>query len=120
MSLSKFADISIINFDIKLEDCSFRYSSLNPLNISGGTLEMEDSVFSSCEDLIDIIITCSKISIVEYAFMSCEDLLTVSICDDGSLGNEIEINDQAFHYCKRLSDVKIGNGNVKIGSYVFT
>lgn len=46
MSLVKFADINIINFNIKLDDCSSQYSSLN-------TLEMEYSVFSKA--IIDLL-----------------------------------------------------------------
>lgn len=67
MSLGKSADIEITNSDIKLEDRAFQYSSLNTLNVIGGTLEMGDSVFSSCEDLTDITIDSDSVSIGEYA-----------------------------------------------------
>lgn len=120
MSLGKSADIEITNSDVKFDDRAFQYSSLKTLNISGGTLELGDSIFSSCEDLTEVTINCNKISMGEYAFMSCEDLVNASICDNGNSDNEIEIGDRAFQYCKRLAVVKIGNGNVKIGSYVFS
>lgn len=119
ISMGKSADIKITDSNIKLEDRAFQYSSLNTININGGTLEMGDSVFSSCEDLTDIVIDCDNISIGEYAFMSCEDLVNVSICDNENIDNQIEIDDRAFQYCKRLSAVKIGNGETKIGSYAF-
>ncbi len=118
MSLGKSADIEITHSDIKFDDRAFQYASLKALNISEGTLEMGDSVFASCEDLTDVNINCN-ISMGEYAFMSCEDLVNVSICDNGNSDNEIEIGNRAFQYCKRLAAVKIGNGNVNIGSYVF-
>lgn len=119
MSMGKSADIKVTDSDINLEDRAFQYSSLNTLNISGGTLEMGDSVFSSCEDLADIAINCDNVSVGEYAFMSCEDLVNVSICDNENMDNQIEIGDHAFQYCKRLAAVKIGNGETKIGSYAF-
>lgn len=119
MSLGKSADIEITNSDVKFEDRAFQYSSLNAINVNGGTLEMGDSVFSSCEDLTGIVINCDNISIGEYAFMSCEDLVNVSICDNKNSDNKIEIDDRAFQYCKRLAAVKIGSGDIKIGSYAF-
>lgn len=119
MSMGKSADIKVTDSNIKLEDRAFQYSSLNTITINGGTLEMGDSVFSSCEDLTDIVIDCDNISIGEYAFMSCEDLVNVSICDNENMDNQIEIDDRAFQYCKRLAAVKIGNGETKIGSYAF-
>lgn len=120
MSLGKSADIEIINSNLEIDDRAFQYSSLNTLNISGGTLEIGDSVFSSCEDLTEVTIDCNDVSIGEYAFMSCEDLKSVSICDNGSSNNKIDIEDRAFQYCKSLAAVKIGSGEVKIGSYVFS
>ena len=80
---------------------------------------MGDSVFSSCEDLTEVIIDCSNISMGEYAFYSCEDLTNVSICDNGNSDNKIKIDDRAFQYCEELSTVNIGGGDVKIGSSVF-
>ncbi|MCH5324999.1 MAG: leucine-rich repeat protein [Eubacterium sp.] len=120
MNLGKNADIEIVNSDMEFDDRAFPYSSLNSLKISGGTLEMGDSVFSNCEDLTEVTIDCDNISIGEYAFMSCEDLTSVSICDNENSDNNIEIDDRAFQFCKLLTDVKIGSGNVKIGSYVFS
>lgn len=120
MGLGKSADIEIINSDLKINDRAFQYSSLNTLNINGGTLEMGDSVFSSCEDLTEITIDCNNVSIGEYAFMGCEDLESVQICDNGASDNKIDIDDRVFQYCKRLAAVKIGSGDVKIGSYVFS
>lgn len=118
MSLGKSANIIISNSNVKFDDRAFQYSSLNTINISGGTLEMGDSVFSNCEDLMDVTINCN-VSMGEYAFMSCEDLVNVSICDNENSDNEIKIDDRAFQYCESLVSVKIGKGNVKIGSYVF-
>ncbi len=119
MSMGKSADIKITDSNIKLEDRAFQYSSLNTININGGTLEMGDSVFSSCEDLTDITIDCDSVSIGEYAFMTCEDLKSVSICDNEKSDNKIEIDDRAFQYCEQLAAVKIGSGDIKIGSYAF-
>lgn len=81
---------------------------------------MGENVFSSCEDLTDITIDCDNVTIGEYAFMSCEDLKSVSICDNGKSDNKIEIDDRAFQYCERLASVKVGSGDIKIGSYVFS
>ena len=119
MSFGKDANIEIINSDVEFDDRAFQYSSINSLKINGGTIEIGDSVFSNCKDLTEVTIDCNNIFIGEYAFMSCEDLINVSICDNGNANNKIEIDDRAFQYCKRLADVKIGSGNVKIGSYVF-
>ena len=67
MSVGKSAVIEIINSDIKFDDRAFQYASLKTLNVSGGTVEMCDNVFSNCEDLTDVTINCD-ISMGEYVF----------------------------------------------------
>ena len=63
---------------------------------------MEDSAFSSCKDLVTVKIDCDSVALGEYAFYNSEDLIRVSICEYSKSDNNIEIDDRAFRYCKRL------------------
>lgn len=120
LSCGDSATAEMINCNITLADRAFQYSSLKSLVITGSKVEMGDSAFSSCEDLETVTIDCASVSLGEYAFLSCEDLTSVSICDNASSENQIEMDDRAFQYCKRLESVTIGKGAVTIGEYAFS
>ena len=114
------AKIEMINCSLTFDDRTFQYSSLESITITGSKVEMGDSVFSSCEDLVTVNIDCGSVILGEYAFYSCEDLKSVIICENAKSDNEIKIDDRVFQYCKRLETVNIGNGNIEIGKTVFS
>lgn len=114
------ADVKIINSSTKWDNNAFSYSSFASLTITGSDLEANESAFSDCEDLTTVSIDCSHVFLGEYAFYGCEDLTHVSICENSSTENQIEIDDAAFQYCKRLESVVIGNGSIELGEYAFS
>lgn len=114
------AKIEMTNCSLTFDDRTFQYSSLESLTITGSKVDMGDSVFSSCEDLVTVNIDCDSVILGEYAFYSCEDLKSVTICENVKSDNEIKIDDRVFQYCKRLETVNIGNGNIEIGKTVFS
>ena len=48
------AKIEMINCSLTFDDRTFQYSSLESLAIIGSKVDMGDSVFSSCEDLVTV------------------------------------------------------------------
>lgn len=114
------AKIEMTNCSLTFDDRTFQYSSPESLTITGSKVDMGDSVFSSCEDLVTVNIDCDSVILGEYAFYSCEDLKSVTICENAKSDNEIKIDDRVFQYCKRLETVNIGNGNIAIGEAVFS
>jgi len=114
------AKIEMTNCSLTFDDRTFQYSSLESLTITGSKVDMGDSVFSSCEDLVTVNIDCNSVILGEYAFYSCEDLKSVTICENAKSDNEIKIDDRVFQYCKRLETVNIGDGNIEIGKTVFS
>lgn len=114
------AKVEMNNCSLTFDDRTFQYSSLESLTIIGSKVDIGDSVFSSCEDLVTVNIDCESVILGEYAFYSCEDLVNVTICENAKSHNEIKIDDRAFQYCKRLETVIIENGNIEIGKYVFS
>lgn len=114
------AKVEMTNCSLTFDDRTFQYSSLESLTITGSKVDMGDSVFSSCEDLVTVNIDCDLVILGEYAFYSCEDLKSVTICENAKSDNEIKIDDRAFQYCKRLETVNVGNGNTEIGKTVFS
>lgn len=120
LSCGDAATVEMTNCNITLDDRAFQYGSLKSLVITGSKVEMGDSAFSSCEDLETVIIDCASVSLGEYAFLSCEDLTSVSICENASSDNEIQMDARVFQYCKRLENVAVGKGTVTIGEYAFS
>ena len=114
------AKVEMTNCSLVFDDRTFQYSSIESLTITGSKVDMGDSVFSRCEDLVDVNIDCDSVILGEYAFYSCEDLINVTICANSRSDNEIKIDDRAFQYCEELITVAIGNGNIEIGEYVFS
>lgn len=113
------ATVEMTNCSLTFDDMAFQYSSLESLTITGSKVDMGDSVFSGCEDLVAVNIDCDLVILGEYAFYSCEDLIDVAICENSESDNEIKIDNYTFQYCKRLETTIIGNGNIEIGEYVF-
>jgi hypothetical protein len=114
------AIVEMTDCELYFDDSAFQYCSIESLTINGSSVDMEKSVFSSCEDLTTVTIDCDSVILGEYAFYNCKDLIDVSICDNSKSENEISIDDSAFQYCEDLESVTIGSGTIKIGKYVFS
>lgn len=114
------ARVEMTDCDLTFDDRTFQYSSLESVTMTGSKVEMGESVFSSCEDLATVSIDCDSVILGEYAFYDCEDLLSVTIGESAAQGQEIQMDDRVFQYCKRLETVQIGDEPVEIGEYVFS
>lgn len=113
------AVLQVENCNLLMDDYTFQYCSLEQVNISGESLNVGDSGFGACEDLTAVVIDCPQVILGEYAFFGCDHLTTVSISDNKETDNVIEIGDWAFQYCKELSSVVVGSGEVEVGQGVF-
>lgn len=114
------ATVEFTNCSVDLDDQVFQYSSIQALTITGSSIEIGKSAFSSCKDLTSVVIDGDSVTIEEYAFYTCEDLNSVKICDNEKSENNIVIDDRAFQYSKNLESVVIGNGVIELGKYVFS
>ena len=112
--------VTMTDCELLMDDRAFQYASLSDLTISGKSVEIGDSAFSSCEDLTTVTIDSPSVVLGEYAFLGCEDLTSVSICDNKQHSNAITIDDRAFQYCSNLSSVTIGQGTVDMGKNIFS
>ena len=99
-------------------------------------MEIDDSAFSSCEELESIVFSGSTLEIGEYAFPSCGDSAVIEmtncsvVLDDRAFqyssidsltitGSEVEIGDSAFSSCEDLTTVTIDYSTTYIGEYAF-
>lgn len=114
------AKVEMNQCSLSFDDRTFQYSSLDSLAVTGSKVEMENYVFCSCEDLSTVNLNCETVVLGESTFNSCEELLNVAVCNNSKSDNKISIDDRAFQFCKRLKNVKIGNGDIEIGKYVFS
>lgn len=114
------ATVEMTNCSLTFDDRTFQYSSFESLTITGSKVDMGESTFSSCEDLVSVNIDCDAVVLGEYAFYGCEDLTNVTICENQKSDNEIKIDDRTFQYCEKLETVHIGSGNIEIGKAVFS
>ena len=72
------------------------------------------SVFASCNNLTDIVIPDSVVSVGERAFYECSNLQSVTI------GNSVaSIEDYTFYSCSNLKNITIGNSVKTIGYLAF-
>lgn len=135
-SCGKDADLTFSNCTGTLDKRAFQYSDLLNLTINDCELDIEESVFSSCENFTSISITDSTVGADEYSFFSCGDSANVEISncslvlDDrafqysslGTLsitGAALEIGKSTFSNCEDLSNVTIDSDSVFLGEYAF-
>ena len=112
------AVVQMTGCSVKLDDRAFQYASLSSLSVKDSTLETGESTFSSCEDLVIVVLDGDSIILGENTFLSCEDLVDVKICE-GRDESAVEIDDRAFQYCEKLESAVIGGDEVRIGEYAF-
>lgn len=128
--------VKIVNCTGILEEKVFQACGIAELMINGSTLELEENVFSYCEDLTVVAFDNSTVEIGTYAFYDSGDDATVAFTncgldiDDKAFqccalttlnisGSETVMGDNAFSYSEDLTDVTIGAGNTEIGTYSF-
>ena len=112
------AVVQMTGCSVKLDDRAFQYASLSSLSVKDSTLETGESTFSSCEELVIVVLDGDSIILGENTFLSCEDLVDVKICE-GRDESAVEIDDRAFQYCEKLESAVIGGDEVRIGEYAF-
>ena len=71
MSLDDVDSVTLVNYNYEIDERAFIYSEFTKLNIIGGSPVINESAFSSCEDLKLISFEDCNIKIGEYAFLSC-------------------------------------------------
>lgn len=87
---------------------------VNDLIIPNGVININHSVFASCDSLTSVTIPDSVTSIGDYAFRYCDSLTSVII------GNGVtNIGKMAFDYCTNLESVVIGNSVTSIDESAF-
>lgn len=135
-SCGKKADVSFSNCTGFIDKHAFEYSDFMNLSMQNCEFEIEESAFSSCEDLVTVIFENCIIEAGEYAFFSCGDSAdvemnncTVSLDDycfqygsyDSLIinGSKIEIGKSAFSSCEDLSTVTIDGILVDLDEYAF-
>lgn len=67
-----------------------------------------------CEDVEELTVPSSVISLEPYAFAGCEKLESITISS-----NVISIEDNAFENCTNLKSVIVSNSSTKINKYAF-
>lgn len=132
----KDMNVKIMNCTGILDEKAFQSCGIVELAINDSTLELEENVFSYCEDLTAVAFENSTVEIGTYAFYDSGDVVTVTCkncgldIDDKAFqssgittlkisGSETVMGDNTFSYCEDLKDVIIGVGNTEIGTYSF-
>lgn len=136
LSSGKDAEVSFTNCTGLIDKRAFQYGDFASLTISKSELEIDNSAFSSCEELTSVTFSDSTVTAGEYAFLSCGDSAVVEIkncsitLDDRAFqyaslsslsisGSKAEIGDSAFSSCEDLEKVNIDCTSVTLGEYAF-
>ena len=132
----KDMSVNIENCTGILDQKAFQACGIAGLTINNSTLELDENVFSYCEDLTIVTFDNNTVEIGTYAFYDSGDDATVTFTNCGLdiddkafqscglatlniFGSETVMGDNAFSYCEDLTDVIIGVGNTEIGTYCF-
>ena len=83
--------------------------------IEAGVTDIEYGAFSGLNNLDNVSIGDTVVSIGEYAFSYCSQLSSITIPHSVTT-----IGAEAFSRCNKLSDITFGNGLTYIGDYAFS
>ena len=136
LSSGKDAEVSFTNCTGLIDKRAFQYGDFASLTISKSELEIDNSAFSSCEELTSVTFSDSTVTAGEYAFLSCGDSAVVEIkncsltLDNRAFqyaslsslsigGSKVEMGDSVFSSCEDLTTVKIDCTSVTLGEYAF-
>ena len=97
-NLKDVSSITLVNCDCEIDNYAFQYGEFTSLNIIGGSPILDKSVFSSCEDLVSIVISDCNIQTDEYAFFSCGKDVNITISNCTGV-----IDEYAFQYSDMLT-----------------
>lgn len=120
----------------ELDDKGFQACGIESLDISECSFELGENAFSYCEDLATVKMENCTLKVGSYAFYDSGDDMAVSFTDcnldldDKSFqacgiitlaisGSETIIGENAFSYCKDLTDVVGGANKTEIETYAF-
>ena len=107
-----------LNFGYIFGASSYVYNSYVPTSLKTVVITSAASIgyraFNNCDDLTNIEISESVISIEDYAFCACESLINIKIPDSAT-----SIGSAAFWLCYGLTSVEIGNSITSIGNNAF-
>lgn len=132
----KDMNVKIVNCTGLLDEKAFQSCGIAELTINNSALELDENVFSYCEDLTTVTFDNSTVEIGTYAFYDSGDDAAVTFTNCGLdindkafqncglttlniSSSETVMGDNAFSYCEDLTDVIIGVGNTEIGTYSF-
>ena len=136
MSLEDVNSVTLYNYSYEVGERAFLYSEIKTLNIIGGNPVINESAFSSCEDLTAIKFKDCAIKIDEYAFLSCgKDAVLTFVNCSGYIGArafqygdivslyisncELEIDESAFSSCEELTSIAFEDSVIAIAEYAF-
>lgn len=99
----------------KIENFAFELNSfLNSVIFISGDIELEESIFSYCQNLKDVTLTLGLKTIPKNTFSSCKNLESIVIPKGVT-----EIGEGAFGGCSNLSSVILSEGLEQIGNFAF-
>lgn len=108
-------DITIPNGIVEIKICAFMNENIKNITLSDSVISIGDGAFLNCFLLKSVIISDSVKSIGEEAFANCHSLESVT------MGNSVtSIDTQAFYGCRSLKSITITNSVTRISSYVFS
>lgn len=107
-------EIMFTNCDVTIGNDVFGFSdSLTTLIVEGGSVEIGEQAFESCQSLTALTLKC-EVSVGAEAFEDCSNLTSVEFGD-----KHIVLGNDAFAWCNSLTTVTIGKTDVEFGEDVF-
>ena len=107
------ASINIPKSVTQIGRSAFVLCALTNINLEG-VVKIENSTFSACRQLRDVVFSTKLKSIGDSAFETCSELINITIPDSVT-----SIGDAAFRDCSMLTSVTIGSGVTRIGNEAF-
>ncbi|MBQ4439774.1 MAG: leucine-rich repeat protein [Kiritimatiellae bacterium] len=107
------ASINIPKSVTQIGRSAFVLCALTNINLEG-VVKIENSAFSACRQLRDVVFSTKLKSIGDSAFETCSELINITIPDSVT-----SIGYAAFRDCSMLTSVTIGSGVTRIGNEAF-
>lgn len=108
-------EISLPDSIRTIGNSAFNNSALERIKLPSNLTVIEESAFSSCDYLLQIVIPNQVTTIGEKAFSHCYMLESVTLSESLT-----EIGERAFGSCRSLKKITIPESMTEIDSYVFT
>lgn len=114
LSAGKDMEVSFLRCSGLLDDRAFQYADLTKLSVAESELERGESVFSSCEDLLNMDFSDSSIVAGEHTFMGSGDEAVVQMT-----GCSVKLDDRVFQYAS-LSSLSVKDSTMETGESTFS